>query len=194
MRPLIDLKLILQRFFRTYIYGSVHIALIGGFAYYLIHFSEIFIIEKSTLIGCMIFFYYSLSQLICIRDYEKIKGNEELEWVNRNMTEIVFAMGFSLVFICMIYFQLKTWIGIKDIIILCAIGFSYFFIKHIPIIRNLVIGLAWYWVLCINTEAKPEHIILYTLYFSFISYIYDRVFKIQFKFLVDLLILLPFIF
>lgn len=187
---------VLKRLFRIYVYGSIHIALVGGLAFYLNQtpYSKEFIIEKSSIVILMVFFYYNLSQLICIKDFQKIQGSEELEWVNRNMTEIVFAMGFSIILLSLFYIKYQSiFIIHSELIYIGILGFIYFFIKRIPIIRNLLIGFSWYWMISLfgNPIIRVDGFYFF-IHFYIISYIYDRMTKIHHKFIADSLILLPF--
>lgn len=183
----------LQRFARIYIYGNIHISIIGAIAFYQINMTHSSRIEESVMVAMMIFIYYNLSQIISIKKYENIKGNSELEWTNRNMTEIIFAMLFSLFSFLVLYYPLCDRSNLLSLIEIVFIGTIYFFLKKIPILKNLLIGVAWAMMLRIFDHYHLPSDFYLALYFSVISFFYDKVLKIEYKFSLDLLILIPFV-
>jgi hypothetical protein len=199
MSKLADFKIFIKRLFRAYVYGSVHIAVVGGLAFYLINFKNLYL---SILIGFAIFIYYNVCRIIDVQNYNSIQNNALLQWISRNLTELILAISFSIVIVILVYFKIEEslyrsffFIPIISLIII------YLPLRKIQYLRNLIIGFTWMFVTIFsNTTSFCDlsftwalHLVL-GFYLSIISFIYDKSKSVFLLFCIDLLILIPYIY
>ena len=119
----------------------MHTALMGGAAYFFINSSHFNAELESLQIGLSIFLYYNISRIIRVRDYYAIQSNLHLQWVSKNLTELFFTIGFSLIFILLI--GNKTDSNLENIGWLLLISVLYIFLRERPFLKNLLIAKAW---------------------------------------------------
>lgn len=189
-----------------YMYGSLHIAFVGGLAFffnnynrYTNHKEEFYL---SIMIALSIFIYYNICRIYEIKEYEKTENNELLNWISKNLTELIFSISFALILLIILFLKLKIEIYTKFWFIpICILILIYFPIRKIAYLRNLIIGFTWMFVIDILQTHSffeinfvfPYHLII-GLYLSIISYIYDKIKLKKVLFFIDLLILLPYLF
>lgn len=113
----------------------------GGLGYYFLNSSRSNTMFESILIGLSIFFYYNLSRVIRVRDYYAIQSNLHLQWVSKNLTEIIISLSFAAIFVILLGF--KTTINYQDIAWLILISALYIFLRERPFLKNLLIAKAW---------------------------------------------------
>ncbi len=184
-----------RNIFSIYVYGNIHISLIAAFCFYLYNqrLDQAFIIFFAT------FFYYNLCNIIYIKDYSKTIHNQRLTWVSKHLTEIIFAsIGASImgVFISIKLYESQQF-TFNFPALLASLFFSiiYFFIRHTPILKNVIIGIVWLLVMRIWTHWDLSYFDLFLfLYLACISILYDKTKNQLKKVLIDCLIILPFLF
>jgi len=186
--------------YEIYLYGSVHIACVAFLIYYLYHYQCNDAFWEAAVFGGGTFVYYNLSRIVRIRNYEEIQGNEHLMWVSKNLTELIFALGATLISMIL----LSKRVNLLNVfpVYTCCLIIVYPFVRRIPFVKNMIISFVW--VMCIfwgnGREARISLIVLIFLYFLFLSLLYDRKDKpenkgteLRYLFWVDLLLILPFI-
>lgn len=179
-------------FLNISVYGNVHISIIGAFMFYKLHASLDNAVQYSVIFSAMIFIYYSLSQIISVRNFEDINGSNELTWVNKNLTEIIFASGFvSTIFLYLVHRYIGILAFFSEVYLVLALGILYFFVKKYLGLKNLMIGLTWILALSMFQSQEQGVNWYYGLYISGISFIYDKVKDIRGKWLIDTALLLP---
>lgn len=182
----------MKRLAETYIYGNFHIALIGGFLYYLSRHGWGIPIQKSCFVSILIFIYYNFCNILSVKNYHEVQSNSELKWVSSHLTEILFLITGALAFIAFIYLKNYPLLFSEELYYVIVFGLGYFFIKNIPIIKNIYIGFVWVFVLHLwspNSWNPYDFILLF--YLSIISFFYDRCQSLICKFSLDVSILFP---
>jgi len=188
------------RLLRAYLYSSLHIALIGGFTYYLAHYRMYNNLFESLFFGISVFIFYNFSRFVRIKNYEKIQDNPHLYWISKNFTELLFVNGFCIVFLILLHTKVEIqtffpWFTLP----LCIL---YLFIRKIKYLKNIIIAIVW-WACIRNYEDSLNRVLFDTsiiIYFFFLSIWYDRKdlpngkkYELYYLFGVDILMLLPFL-
>ena len=179
---------------KIYVYGNMHIALIAGLCFYLYNQQD----SQAILIFLASWSYYNFCNIIHVTDYQKAMHDERLKWISENLTEVIFATIGSI--------ALGSFLWIKNIensythldyivlISLSLFGLDYFFIRHIPYLKNLVISIVWILVMHLWSRWNNCYIdFILFIYLMFISIYYDSATSQLKKALIDCLIILPFL-
>lgn len=182
----------MKRIFEIYVYGNFHIAIIGAILFYLSHNGWGIPIQKSIIVGILIFIYYNVCNIVSVIDYEKVRANIELKWISDHLTELIFLIiGFFIV-LGLIYLKNIEFFYFSELIYLLIYGLGYFKIKKIPFVRNFYIGFVWVWVLHLwSPDCWNQYDYILIIYLSALSYIYDKCQQLSCKFLLDISILFP---
>jgi hypothetical protein len=184
---------LLKKMARIYVYGNVHIALIAGLSFYFYNHE----FNHASLIFLATWSYYNFCNIIHVTDYQKALQNERLTWVSKNLTEVIFITIGSIALMSFLWLKnMEHSVAHLDYIALASIilfGLDYFFIRHIPYLKNLVIALVWVLVMHLwsHWDTRPLDVFL-LIYLLFISIYYDRTSSQLKKALIDCLIILPF--
>jgi hypothetical protein len=184
---------LLKKMARIYVYGNVHIALIAGLSFYFYNHE----FNHASLIFLATWSYYNFCNIIHVTDYQKALQNERLTWVSKNLTEVIFITIGSIALMSFLWLKnMEHSVARLDYIALASIslfGLDYFFIRHIPYLKNLVIALVWVLVMHLwsHWDTRPLDVFL-LIYLLFISIYYDRTSSQLKKALIDCLIILPF--
>jgi hypothetical protein len=157
-----------KRVFVSYLFASIHLSFVGFLFGYLNGFS----FKASFHISVSIFIVYNLMRILKIQDFEKIQSNPHLLWISKNLTELVFALFFAIVY---------WFIGISEIknlflwAFLALLSLVYIRARSIFLIKNVIIGLVWALIPCVYSNAFS---IIWTLflffYITWLSIIYDE--------------------
>ncbi len=184
----------LKKIAKIYVYGNIHIALIAALCFYFYNQQG----SQAILIFLASWSYYNFCNIIYVTDYQKAMHDERLTWVSKNLTEVIFSTIGSIAL--GIFLWLKniensdTHLDYITLTCLGLFGLDYFFIRHIPYLKNLVIALVWILVMHLwsRWEPSPLDIFLF-IYLLLISIFYDRTSSQLKKALIDCLIILPFL-
>ncbi len=184
----------LNKIAKIYVYGNIHIALIAALCFYLYNQQG----SQAILIFLATWSYYNFCNIIHVTDYQKAMHDERLKWISENLTEVIFATIGSI--------ALGSFLWIKNIensdthldyivlISLSLFGLDYFFIRHIPYLKNLVISIVWILVMHLWSRWDNCYIdFILFIYLMFISIYYDSATSQLKKALIDCLIILPFL-
>ena len=157
-----------KRIFVSYLFASIHLSVIGFLFGALLNLS----LKASFHISVSIFIVYNLMRILKIQDFEKIQTNPHLLWISKNLTELVFALFFALVY---------WFIGISEIknlylwAFLALLSLVYIRARSIFLIKNIIIGLVWALIPCVYSYQVS---IIWTLflffYITWLSIIYDE--------------------
>ncbi len=157
-----------KRVFVSYLFASIHLSFVGFLFGYLNALS----LKASFHISVSIFIVYNLMRILKIQDFEKIQTNPHLLWVSKNLTELVFALFFAIVY---------WFIGISEIknlflwAFLALLSLIYIRARSIFLIKNIIIGLVWALIPWVYSNAFS---IIWTLflffYITWLSIIYDE--------------------
>ena len=181
-----------RRFFEWYIYGNFHISLIGGFLYYLSCHGWGIPFQKSCFVSILIFIYYNFCNILSVKNYERVQSNSELKWVSSHLTELLFLMTGALAFIVFIYFKNFNFLYSEELYYCVVFGLGYFYIKNIPIVRNIYIGFVWVFVIHLWSPTSWNlYDLILLFYLAIISFFYDRCQSLICKFSLDVSILFP---
>ncbi|MFN6349150.1 MAG: hypothetical protein ACK4VL_04405 [Chitinophagales bacterium] len=185
---------IFKKIVRVYVFGNIHISIIAGACFYFYNNR----IDQAIIVLLTTFFYYNFCSIIYMKDYDITIKNDRLAWVSNNLTEVIVAMMGVLVVGVFLWIKcLESKTGLIDLIPFVssiALCFGYFFIRHISILKNIVIASVWILVMHIwkNWEASLMDIFL-LVYLTFVSISYDRTRHHLKKLIIDTLIVIPFL-
>jgi len=188
------MNLLLLNLLKTYLYGNIHIAFIASVCFFLYNWR----LKQALIVGLCTFFYYNLCSISYIKNYEVTTNNERLAWVSRHLTELIFAMIGSAVFI--LFFITRSNYYIKstvDAIAVCgcfSLCLTYFYLRHFKYVKNFTIACTWILTMHLwqNRDASWVDVFL-ILFITCVSIRYDKTESILKKALIDSLIILPFL-
>jgi len=152
----------------AYLYSSLHIAIIAGLSFYCLNIGHIDNHLTSFMVTCLVFIYYNLSRIYRVKNFESIQNNRHLLWVSKNLTELVFALGFSSLFV--FFLGRKLPISFEDIIWLIFLGIIYLFIRENPFIKNIVIAKSWtvlFGILGLESDFLFAYILALSIWYDF---------------------------
>jgi hypothetical protein len=154
--------------FVSYLFASIHLSIIGFLYGYLHPLS----FKASFHISVSVFIAYNFMRILKIQDFEKIQANRHLLWISKNLTEIVFALVFAILY----------WvIGISEIEnkflwgFLALLSIVYVRARSIFVIKNVIIGLVWAlipWVY--SNQISVLWTGFFFIYITWLSIIYDE--------------------
>jgi hypothetical protein len=152
----------------AYLYSSVHVALIAGLSFYCLNSGHIDSRIASILVTCLVFIYYNLSRIYRVKNFESIQNNRHLLWISKNLTELLFALGFS--FLCLFFLGRKLGVSFTTIAWLIFLGGIYLFIRENPFIKNIVIAKAWtvmFGILGLESDFLFAYILAMSIWYDF---------------------------
>lgn len=162
----------MHRIINSFIFSAIHISIIAGIYGLFVSENHNPIITFS-LNFLTTFIYYNFSRILQIKEYSKLKESAHLSWISKNLTELIFAIGFSILLILVLTkfnFFFNYTFGI--ILALCYILF-----RKVPLIKNGIIGFSWA-LLPYFFSTKSIHVLdplflFNLLFFSYLSFWYD---------------------
>ena len=152
----------------AYLYSSLHVALIAGLSFYCLNAGHIDSRIASILVTCLVFIYYNLSRIYRVKNFESIQNNRHLLWVSKNLTELLFALGFS--FLCLFILGWKLSVSFTTIAWLIFLGAIYLFIRENPFLKNIVIAKAWtimFGILGLESDFLFAYILAMSIWYDF---------------------------
>ena len=184
----------MKRLAEIYVYGNFHIASIAAICFYLYNGR----LNQAIIIFLASFSYYNLCGIISVKNYSNTLLDKRLFWISKHLTEIIFMMVGSAVLA--IFYWMKLYetrqyrIDYIPLIISLVLCILYLFLRHIPILKNLLIGIVWILIMHIWDNWDFSFLDLFLLiYLTCISLWYDQT-SSQFKSaFIDILIILPFL-
>lgn len=184
----------MKKLAEIYIYGNFHIALIAALCFYLYNrrFNQAAIIFLATLS------YYNFCSIINVKNYSITENNKRLYWISKFLTEIIFLGVASSVLAIFLWIKLyeSNHYRIDKIAFVLSLAFCllYLFVRQVPILKNLLIGVVWIMVMHIWVNWNYSFLDLFLiLYLTSISIWYDRTSSQFKKALIDILIIVPFL-
>lgn len=160
-----------QRIKRIYLYGAIHISLMGAISFYLANLSYPKVAIESFIFGLSVFIYYNLCRVVRVRDYNAIQSDAHLSWISKNLTEILIATGLASGILVVLSKEVELFEIFPPIVfVLCIL---YIFLRNIRWIKNITIALVW--TLCTTTRID-NHYFFATLviFITVLSIIYDK--------------------
>ena len=184
----------LKKIAKIYVYGNIHIALIAALCFYLYNQQG----SQAILIFLASWSYYNFCNIIHVTDYQKAMHDERLKWISENLTEVIFATIGSIAIGSFLWIKnienSDTHLDYITLTCLGLFGLDYFFLRHIPYLKNLVIALVWILVMHLWSRWDPSPLDIFLfIYLLLISIFYDRTSSQLKKALIDCLIILPFL-
>jgi hypothetical protein len=157
-----------KRVFVSYLFASIHLSFVGFLFGYLNGFS----FKASFHISVSIFIVYNLMRILKIQDFEKIQSNPHLLWISKNLTELVFALFFAIVYWFIGISEIKNLFLWAFLALLCIV---YVRARSIFLIKNVIIGLVWAlipWVY--SNQISVLWAGFFFIYITWLSIIYDE--------------------
>ena len=157
-----------KRVFVSYLFASIHLSFVGFLFGYLNGFS----FKASFHISVSIFIVYNLMRILKIQDFEKIQANRHLLWISKNLTEIVFALVFAILYWVIGISEIENKFLWAFLALLCIV---YVRARSIFLIKNVIIGLVWAlipWVY--SNQISVLWAGFFFIYITWLSIIYDE--------------------
>lgn len=153
---------------RTYLYSSLHIAIIASVMFYLFHPKIMDRVLTSLAFGILVLLYYNSSRILRIKNFEDIHSNPHLTWVSKNLTELIFLIGLSSVVFVLILFRID-YSNINTPYFLLGLGMLYPFVRQKQFLKNIIIAQVW----CLGLRLFQFDSQFLFAYLLFISLWYD---------------------
>jgi hypothetical protein len=157
-----------KRVFVSYLFASIHLSFVGFLFGYLNALS----LKASFHISVSIFIVYNLMRILKIQDFEKIQANRHLLWISKNLTEIVFALVFAILYWVIGISEIENKFLWAFLALLCIV---YVRARSIFLIKNVIIGLVWAlipWVY--SNQISVLWAGFFFIYITWLSIIYDE--------------------
>ena len=161
----------INKFLTRYLYSSVHISFIAGI-YCILVSNQKDALKNFGLGFLTTFIYYNISRIVRIKDYDKTENNPHLFWISNNLTELIFALGFSvLILLIWIHFSIYS-----NMVFGLVLGIIYILFRKKIFIKNIIISIAWYVLPILYTDILihvNRDMVIKLCFFLFLSLWYD---------------------
>lgn len=184
----------MKKLVEIYLYGNFHIALIAAICFYLYNQRT----QQAIIIFLGTFSYYNLCGILSVKNYSNTLHNERLFWISKFLTELIFMIFASSTLAIFLWIKLyesnQYIIDTIPLILSLLLSVSYLFLRSIPLLKNLIIGIVWILVMHIwvNWDFSLLDLFLF-IYLVFISLWYDSTRNQVKRAFIDILIILPFL-